>query len=897
MQRRKARSNTQDGIMDFRSIRHKFLDFFKQRDHEIVASAPLIPRDDPSLLFTNAGMVQFKGVFLGDETRAYNRAVTSQKCVRAGGKHNDLENVGYTARHHTFFEMLGNFSFGDYFKQKAVAWAWELLTEGYGLPADKLYASVYYDDEEAYKIWEKEIGLPPDRIVRLGEEDNFWAMGDTGPCGPCSEILIDQGEELGCDRPDCAPGCDCDRYLEIWNLVFMQFNRDIQGDLTPLPNQSIDTGMGLERIAAVVQGVKSNFDTDLFRDLIGYIEELSSVPYGEARKPDVSFRVISDHARAAAFLIGDGVMPSNEGRGYVLRRIIRRAIRFGQVLGLKDPFMYRVAGRVIQVMGRDYADLITSQSFIEGVITSEEKRFADTLHHGMKVLEESLREIREKEGYAIPGDLAFKLYDTYGLSLDIVQDVAREEGLAVDMEGYNRGMNRQRTKSQQAWKGSGEEEVPEAFRRLISEGVSCLFSGYDALECRARVKGLIRDGNAVSSSSAGDEVEIVLDRTPFYGEAGGQVGDSGWLRADGVAVRIQDAVRFGHGLIVHRGIVEEGTITEGDEVTAQVDGERRKATARNHTATHLLHKALRETLGDHVKQAGSLVAPDRLRFDFTHFAQVHPEKLRAVEDFVNRRIRDNLPLSTREMDRDQAMKSGATAIFEERYGEMVRVVSVEGVSRELCGGTHTERTGDIGLFKVVSEGAVGANMRRIEALTGEAALEHVRNQERELKGLASLLKTAPDQLEERVERLLKDQKEREREIESLKARLRAGSTTDLLDGALEVAGIRVLAREVDADSPKALREYADQVKEKLSSGVAVLAGRGDGKAMLICVVSPDLTARIKAGEIIKRLSPMVGGKGGGRPDMAQGGGSRPEDLTDALETVSELVKEMAGAGG
>ncbi len=882
--------------MDFQSIRHKFLDFFNQRNHEIVASAPLIPRDDPTLLFTNAGMVQFKSVFLGEEKRPYNRAVTSQKCVRAGGKHNDLENVGYTARHHTFFEMLGNFSFGDYFKQEAVAWAWELLTQGYGLPADKLYASVFRDDDEAYGIWEKEIGLPADRIVRLGEEDNFWAMGDTGPCGPCSEILIDQGAELGCDRPDCAPGCDCDRYLEIWNLVFMQFDRDARGNLTPLPNQNIDTGMGLERIAAVVQGVKSNFDTDLFRELIGYVEELSGVRYGEARKPDVSFRVISDHARAAAFLIGDGVMPSNEGRGYVLRRIIRRAIRFGQVLGLKDPFMYRVAGKVIQVMGRDYADLITSRSFIEGVINSEEKRFADTLHHGMKVLGESLEEIRERGGDAIPGDLAFKLYDTYGLSFDIVQDVAREEGLEVDMEGYNLAMNQQRAKSQQAWKGSGEDEVPEAFRRLISEGVSCCFSGYEVLECRARVKGLIRDGKAVPSSSAGDSVEVVLDPTPFYGEAGGQVGDTGWLRADGAAVRIRNTVRFGHGLIVHRGIVEEGTLNEGDLVLAQVDGERRKATARNHTATHLLHKALRETLGDHVKQAGSLVAPDRLRFDFTHFAQVDPEKLRAVEDFVNRLIRDNLALSTREMDRDQAMKSGATAIFEERYGETVRVVSVEGVSRELCGGTHTERTGDIGLFKVVSEGAVGANMRRIEALTGEAALEHVHSQERELKGLASLLKASPDQLEERVERLLREQKEREREVESLKARLRAGSATDLLDGATEVAGIRVLAREVDADSPKALREYADQVKEKLSSGVAVLAGRGDGKAMLICVVSPDLTARIKAGEIIKRLSPLVGGKGGGRPDMAQGGGSRPEDLSDTLKKVPELVNEMAGAG-
>ncbi len=880
--------------MDFRSIRRTFLDFFNERGHEIVASAPLIPRDDPTLLFTNAGMVQFKSLFLGEEKRAYNRAVTSQKCVRAGGKHNDLENVGYTARHHTFFEMLGNFSFGDYFKQKAVEWAWELLTQGYGLPADKLYASVYHDDDEAYGLWEKDIGLPPDRIVRLGEEDNFWAMGDTGPCGPCSEILIDQGEELGCDRPDCAPGCDCDRYLEIWNLVFMQFDRDAQGTLSPLPNQSIDTGMGLERIAAVVQGVKSNFDTDLFRDLIGYIEELCGVRYGQSQKQDVSFRVISDHARAAAFLIGDGVMPANEGRGYVLRRIIRRAIRFGQILGLEDIFMHRVVAQVIDVMGRDYADLITSRSFIEGVVTNEEKRFSDTLHHGMKVLQEHLEELRSRGEVGIPGDLAFKLYDTYGLSLDIVQDVAREEGLAIDQAGYERAMERQRSQSQQAWKGSGEEEIPEAFRRLTSEGVSCRFLGYEGLACPARVKGIVRDGESVTSAEAGDAVEVVLDETPFYGEAGGQVGDQGWLRSGGTAVRITDTVRFGHGLIVHRGKVEEGTLREGDELTAEVDEERRRATARNHTATHLLHKALRETLGDHVKQAGSLVAPDRLRFDFTHFAQVDADKLLAVEDFVNRRVRENRPLSTQEMGRDEAVQSGATAIFEERYGETVRVVSVEGVSRELCGGTHTERTGDIGLFKVVSEGAVGANLRRIEALSGEGALAHVQHQERALKAASALLKTAPDQLEERAERLLRDLKERDREIASLKGKLRAGSTTDLLEGAHEVSGVRVVAREVEADSPKVLREFADRIKERLASGVAVLGGRGDGKAMLICVVSPDLTDRVKAGEIIRRLSPMVGGKGGGRPDMAQGGGGELDKLPAALDSVPGMVQELLG---
>jgi len=879
-------------FMDFRAIRHKFLDYFHKKNHEIVASAPLIPRDDPTLLFTNAGMVQFKSVFLGQEQRPYNRAVTSQKCVRAGGKHNDLENVGYTARHHTFFEMLGNFSFGDYFKREAVAWAWELLTEGYGLPADKLYASVYHDDDEAYGIWEKDIGLPGDRIVRLGEADNFWAMGDTGPCGPCSEILIDQGEELSCGRPDCAPGCDCDRYLEIWNLVFMQFNRDEKGVLTPLPRQSIDTGMGLERIAAVVQGVKSNFDTDLFREIIGHIEDLSGKGYGQEAKADVSFRVISDHARAAAFLIGDGVMPSNEGRGYVLRRILRRAIRFGQILDFEEAFLHRVVGKVIDIMGSDYPDISTSRSYIEGVVHSEEKRFADTLHYGMKVFRDELEGIQSRAEHTIPGDLAFKLYDTYGLSLDIVQDVAREEGLSIDMEAYDRSMSRQRSQSQQAWKGSGEEEIPEAFRKLISEGVSCGFTGYGGLESEARVQGLVAAGAAVESARAGDEVEIVLDQTPFYGEAGGQTGDRGILRGRSGAVRVDDTVRFGHGLIVHRGTVEEGEVSRGDEVTALVDAERRKATARNHTATHLLHAALRETLGDHVKQAGSLVTPSRLRFDFTHFVQVQADQLREVEASVNRHIRENRPLSTREMAREEAVKSGAVAIFEERYGERVRVVSVEGVSRELCGGTHTERTGDIGLFKIVGEGAVGANLRRIEALTGEAALAFVQDQERELKTASAALKTSPENLEERVERLLKDLKDREREIESLRSRLRAGSASGLLDGVQDVGGIRVLAREVEADSPKVLRDYADQVRERLSSGLAVLGARAEGKAMLICTVSPDITDRVQAGRIIGRLSPMVGGKGGGRPDMAQGGGSRPEDLEKALQAVPDVVLEM-----
>ena len=878
--------------MNFRDIRQKFLDYFKAYDHEVVASSSLIPRDDPTLLFTNAGMVQFKSLFLGEEKRSYTRAATSQKCVRAGGKHNDLENVGYTARHHTFFEMLGNFSFGDYFKEEAISWAWELLVEGYKLPADKLWVSVYQDDDEAYRIWEKDIGVPSERIVRLGEKDNFWAMGDTGPCGPCSEILIDQGEALSCGKPDCTAGCDCDRYLEIWNLVFTQFDRDPDGNLNPLPKPNIDTGMGLERIAAVVQGVTSNYDTDLFRDLISRIEDLSGKRYREDKKQDISFRVISDHARAVAFLIGDGVMPSNEGRGYVLRRIIRRAVRFGQVLGLNDPFFHQVANKIIDIMGQDYGELVSSRKFIEGVIINEEKRFADTLYHGMKVLSDEVDALKERKENTIPGTVAFKLYDTFGLSVDIVEDVAREEGLEVDLAGYEQAMARQRTKSQESWKGSGEEEIPEAYRKLSAKGVTSQFLGYETLNSSSEVKAILAAGKYVSSANGGDEVEVILNRTPFYGEAGGQVGDKGWLLRDGMRLKIANTLKFGQNFTVHQGTVEEGTISVGDEVEARVDEEQRRATALNHTATHLLHAALREVLGDHVKQAGSLVSPDRLRFDFSHFTQVSPEMLKEVETLVNRHIRDNWPLSVQEMSREAAMKTGAMAIFEERYGEKVRLVRVgDGVSMELCGGTHTAKTGDIGLFKIVSESAVGANVRRIEALTGNFALEYTQKQQNQLGEVASLLKTTPDQVGDRVQRLLTEQKKKDREIESLKARLLSKHSVDILAGVKEINGTPVLIREVKADSPKEMREYADQIKEKLRSGIIVLGAEKEGKAMLICVVTEDLTERFKAGEIISRISPIVGGKGGGRVDMAQGGGNRPEELRVGLETVYEIIKE------
>lgn len=879
--------------MTSREIRNKFLTYFNSLGHEIVESSSLIPKDDPTLLFTNAGMVQFKSLFLGEEKRGYKRAATSQKCVRAGGKHNDLENVGYTSRHHTFFEMLGNFSFGDYFKEEAIIWAWELLTEGYKLPADRLYVTVYKDDDEAYRIWETEIGIPTDKIVRLGEKDNFWAMGETGPCGPCSEIHIDQGASMGCGEPDCAPGCDCDRYLEIWNLVFTQFDRAPNGKLTPLPRPNIDTGMGLERLTAAIQGVASNYDTDLFKGLIDRIQEISGKAYHENERHDVAFKVIADHARAIAFLIADGILPSNESRGYTLRRIIRRAIRFGQVLGLNDLFLHSICSGVIEMMGPDYGELIRSKGLIEGVVNNEEKRFADTLHYGMKVLSEEIEILKAKGSDTIPGEMAFKLYDTYGLSVDIVEDVARDESLHVDLAGFDKAMARQRSISQESWKGSGEEEIPEGFRGLLARDIKSRFLGYEKLFAKATIEAILMEGKETPSIDAGSQAEVVLDQTPFYGKAGGQVGDIGWITKGEMKFRVTDTLKYAQNLIVHKGRLEAGSLRVGDEIEANVDEEKRKATALNHSATHLLHAALRDLLGDHVKQAGSMVSPDRLRFDFSHFTRVTPENLIEIEQLVNSRIRNNLPLHTDEMSKEEAFKTGAMAIFEERYGETVRLVQIgDGVSMELCGGTHTERTGDIGLFRIVSESAVGANVRRIEALTGKAALQYDQQQSRELRTAASLLKTSTDRLGERLGQLLKEGKEKDRELESLKGKLLSRKSEDLLSGVREIDGIKVISRELEADSPKDLRESADRIKDKLGSGIILLGSKHEGKAMLTCTVTKDLVNRFRAGDIVKQLSGIVGGKGGGRPDMAQGGGNKPEKLEKALEAVCDLIKRM-----
>ncbi|MBW2310720.1 MAG: alanine--tRNA ligase [Deltaproteobacteria bacterium] len=874
-----------------REIRDKFLQHFRKHGHEIVMSASLVPKDDPTLLFTNAGMVPFKNLFLGLEKRSYTRATSSQKCVRAGGKHNDLDEVGYTNRHHTFFEMLGNFSFGDYFKVGAIDMAWELLTIGYGLPEEKLWVSIYTDDDEAYEIWNKRIGVPSEKIYRFGEEENFWAMGETGPCGPCSEIYFDQGPEAGCGKADCQVGCECDRYLELWNLVFTQFDRHPDGTLTPLASKNIDTGMGLERLAAVMQGVYSNYETDLFSGLIGLTEELAGIRYGQEEKSDISFKVVADHGRAAAFLIADGIMPSNEGRGYVLRRIIRRAIRYGQILGLKDPFLHRLTDKVVDEMGSHFPELTQSRKFIDEVVTNEEKRFADTLFHGLSILREGIDEIRAKDERTIPGELVFRLYDTFGFPPDLVEDIARDEDLALDREGFDQAMAEQRAASQRSWKGSGEEKVPEVYIRLEARGVSTKFLGYDTLTASAKVLSLLKEGQEIDSSHKGEEIEIILDQSPFYSEAGGQVGDRGWIGNENARIEVLDTVGYLTSLVVHKASITEGTISVGDEVEAAVDERRRTNTAHNHTATHLLQAALRETLGEHVKQAGSHVGPDRMRFDFTHFAQIPPERLKEVEMIVNLTIQRNLPVTTRVMPRDEAFRQDAIALFEERYGDEVRLVTVgEGLSRELCGGTHVHATGDIGAFLILSEGAVSSGIRRIEALTGEAAIREIQKETDNLKAIASLLKTTPEQLITRVEHVIKEQKERDREIESLKSRLASVQSEELIGTAREINGIKVVSREVAVGSPKDLREFADHLRDKLDSGIIVLGARGDGKVFLLCRITPDLTERFNAGQIIRNLSVLVGGKGGGRKDMAEGGGTKASELKKALSKTYELIE-------
>jgi alanyl-tRNA synthetase len=873
-------------------LRNIFLEYFKKHAHQPVRSSSLVPQDDPTLLFTNAGMAQFKRTFLGEEKRAYNRAVTSQKCVRAGGKHNDLENVGCTARHHTFFEMLGNFSFMDYFKEKAIEFAWDLLINGYGLPADKLYASVYLDDDEAYGLWQNVVGLPESRIVRFGEKDNFWAMGDTGPCGPCSEILIDRGEAFGCGQPGCTVGCDCDRYLEIWNLVFMQFNRDETGKMTPLPKPSIDTGMGLERIVSVVQNVATNYDTDLILPIMTKTEALSGKKMTESHETAVAMKVIADHSRAAAFLIGDGVLPSNEGRGYVLRRIMRRAIRYGRNIGLTQPFLHQTAAVVFDIMKSAYPELSEASPFITHVIENEERRFSETLDHGLRLLNDTLGDMKACGKTVVPGDVVFKLYDTFGFPVDIVRDVIRDERMTVDMDGFDSAMETQRTQSRSVVRFAS---AGEAFKSLSARGIRPEFVGYSQLSCTASVLVLAKDGQPLNSASEGQDIEVVVDRTPFYGESGGQMGDRGTITgtADnaGLSIRISDTIKDPSGLIIHHGTVVSGTVHDGETVTLTVDAVARDAVACNHTATHILHAALQSILGKHVKQAGSLVGPDRLRFDFTHFSQVEPGDLEKIEGFVNSRIRENADVAIEEMDSEAAFKTGAMALFEEKYGDRVRVISLSGFSKELCGGTHTTRTGNIGAFRILSESSVAAGIRRIEAVTGDAAICRAQHESRMLLELSALLKIRPEDMAARIDKLLSRQKTLEKEIDALKIKMASQSVDTGDSGIQDINGVRVLVQKVAVDSPASLRELGDRLRDKIQSGVVILGSESDGKALLLVLVTKDLTSRFHAGNIVKAISSLVGGSGGGRPDMAQAGGTQPENLDQALEKAVDLIRK------
>jgi alanyl-tRNA synthetase len=881
-------------------IREKFLRYFEERDHTVVSSSALIPKEDPSLLFTNAGMVQFKNLFLGQEERGYTRAATSQKCVRAGGKHNDLENVGYTARHHTFFEMLGNFSFGDYFKDEAIEWGWEFLTEVMGLPKEKLWITIYTDDDEAFDIWHEKMGIPADRIVRLGEKDNFWVMGDTGPCGPCSEILYDQGEEVGCGRPECNVECECGRFIELWNLVFTQFDRDASGTLTPLPKPNIDTGMGLERLAAVIQGVESNYECDLFKDIIDSIEKLSGKKFRDSEEDDISIQVIADHSRAVTFLIADGVLPSNEGRGYVLRRILRRAARHGKLLGLDKPFLHEIVPVVIGDMKDAYPELLDKESYVRKVVINEEQRFMDTLDAGLRMLNGEIKRLKAKSKSSvevgpatlqvIPGDMVFKLYDTYGFPTDLTEEAARSQGLSLDMEGFEKAMEAQREKARESWKGSGEEEVSDIYRSLSLKGISTEFVGYEGtIEATSQVIALLKDGEEVDALSEGERGEIIVRETPFYGEVGGQVGDVGVIEGESVSFDVWDTEKPLDNLFSHVGKVTKGALRLGDTVTLKTEEAIRRAIEANHSGTHILQAALKEVLGDHVKQSGSLVNAERLRFDFTHFARIEDEELERVEAIANEYIRRNIPVNTTVLPREEAMQTGATAVFDEKYGDQVRVVKMGDFSMELCGGTHVRRTGDIGLIKIIGESSVAAGVRRIEAVTGGEALRYAEKIERELKKAALLVNTNPLELSERMEKLLNHQKEMEREIQKLKGKLAARDSSDLMVQAKEIDGIKVLATAVDAPDVKTLRDFGDKVRDRIKSGIILLGSKVDKKAMLLCMVTEDLTDRYHAGNIVKEIAPIVGGNGGGRPDMAQAGGAKPENLGRALEKLEDIL--------
>ncbi len=879
--------------MKGKEIRRRFIEYFEKHDHTRVESSSLVPHDDPTLLFVNAGMVQFKTVFMGEDKRDYNRAVTSQRCVRAGGKHNDLENVGYTARHHTFFEMLGNFSFGDYFKEDAIRFAWEFLIQELKLPAEQMWVSVFEDDDEAFELWEKIEDLPKGRIVRLGEKDNFWAMGDTGPCGPCSEIHIDQGREAGCDRPDCAVGCDCDRFLELWNLVFMQFNRSEDGTMTPLPKPSIDTGMGLERVAAVLQGKFNNYDTDLFQPVIQKLEELSGCKYQANQDDTTAMRVISDHARATTFLVADGVLPSNEGRGYVLRRVMRRAIRYGRNLGLTRPFLEAVTAEVTNTMKDAHPHLKDCADLLAKVVNNEELRFGETLEHGLSMLDEEIKRLAKLNDKLINGEFVFKLYDTFGFPVDIVRDISLERGVEFDHDGFAAAMEKQRNQSRASRKGENVRILGKGLKQLIESGNRSEFVGYAGLSSQAVVFGLLNhEGDVCEELPTGTVGQLFVSATPFYAEAGGQAGDKGTVSWDGGEADVYGTLSEGEGIILHRIKVTRGILSTGATVQLEVETAKRNDTASNHTATHLLQAALKELLGDHIKQAGSQVTYDRLRFDFTHFSQLSADEKEAVERRVNEKIRENIITDTAVLERNQAIEQGATALFGEKYGDSVRVVSLGDFSKELCGGTHVAATGDIGLFQIVSESGIAAGVRRIEAVTGRAALERVLSQARREHDVCEMLNVQPDNIVDRVETLVRSNKSLERQVADLSTQLATTDLVDLMESAAEIEGVKVIAAAIPLDSPKTLREVGDRVRDALGTGVAVLGGEINGKAALLALVSKDLTKRIKAGELVNRVAVIVGGKGGGRPDMAQAGGTMPDKMKEAIASVHEHVREL-----
>ncbi len=862
-------------------LRKLFLDYFARHEHRVVASSPLVPADDPTLLFTNAGMVQFKDVFLGRDARDYSRAASSQRCVRAGGKHNDLENVGYTARHHTFFEMLGNFSFGDYFKDEAIRFAWEFVTQELGIPPERLWVTVFRDDDEAADIWLKEVGVDPARFGRMGEKDNFWSMGDTGPCGPCTEIFYDHGDQVP-GGPPGSPDEDGDRYVEIWNLVFMQYDRAAGGTLTPLPKPSVDTGMGLERLAAVMQGVHSNYDIDLFRKLIDAIVAIT----GATDRNLPSLRVIADHIRAAAFLITDGVLPGNEGRGYVLRRIIRRALRHGYELGLKDAFFHRLVRPLDKEMGAAYPELSAAASHVEKVLAGEEEQFAKTLSHGMGMLEEAF----ETAGDCLPGELVFKLYDTYGFPVDLTADVARARGVSIDRTGFEAEMDKQRERARSTQKFTMSAESGPKLDAATK------FTGYEHLAGQANVTHVLSGDELVARLTVGDAGALVLDETPFYAESGGQVGDQGVIRGPDLLFRVTDTVKSGDAH-VHVGTVEAGEVATGARVTAEVDSERRLATVLNHSATHLLHAALRDVLGGHVTQKGSLVAPDRLRFDFSHYEAVTPEQLAVIERLVNAEIRANAAAETRVMDYDSAVQAGAMALFGEKYGDKVRVLRIGEFSTELCGGTHVERAGDVGLLKIVSESGIAAGVRRIEAVTGNLAIEQVEAADALLTRLGELLRGGRADLETKVQQTLDRNKSLERELQQLRAQVAAGGGgQDPTADAVDVHGVRVLSKRLaDGLDAKTLRETVDRLKDKLGTAAVVLGcATEDGKVRLAAGVTKDVIDRVRAGDLVNAVAEQVGGRGGGRPDFAQAGGSQPAALDQALASVPGWIKLQLG---